>query len=99
MAGDPERRPPVRDLHVALFSTAAGFMIGALLVVYRLAWVRHTWPPGHPWVVVSTSCGVLIAYSSAFRPSREVRSRVGAGVVGSLWIRATILWVFAAKPS
>jgi len=99
MAGDTGRPPLTGGMRVALLSSAAGFMLGVLLVVYRSEWVRHTWPAGHPWVAVSTSCGVLFMFYSAFRPSRGMRSRVGTGVVVSLWILATIIWVFEAMPS
>jgi hypothetical protein len=92
MAADPTTPPAPSAVRVALFSTAAGFMIGVAIVLYRIAWSRHAWPIGHPWPAVSVAGFVVVAYVGAFR-SRVPAAGMGVAVVFA--IAAMALWMSA----
>jgi hypothetical protein len=79
-------------MRVAFFSTAAGIFIGAVALVYALAWNRHEWPAFHPWPAISMAGFVWAAYVGAFSRRAQVAG-IGAAVV--LGIAGTAFWVSA----
>jgi len=84
--------PAAGATRVALFSTAAGLVIGAIVFVYALSWSRHEWPSHHPWPAVSMAGLVWSAYVGAFSRRANV---VGMGVAIALGIAGMAFWVSA----
>jgi len=88
--------PTLPGLRIALFSTAAGLMAAAAIVVYGFAWMRGTWPLGHPWAAVCVLSNALIAYIGAFRRRRNRAASVAVGVAVGLAVAGTAVWAYAA---
>ena len=94
MAARSTALPAPGATRVAFFSTAAGLVIGAMFVVYALAWQRHEWPAHHPWPAISMAGFVWSAYVGAFSRRAQVAGFGAAVVLGiagmALWVSATI---------